>query len=239
MINIAIIDDERNVVNQVQKKVEMVVAGDKKISVYTYTEAERLLKDVSYGTRFHIVISDIEMPGMDGLEMGQRLKKIWPNIYLIYNTYHAEYAMKSYKIDAYQYIMKEEMEALLPEILERLIKRVKKEFKNFVIVGDSIEQEKVYYADLLSIQKVKSAKYVEYRTADKRFRKRVTMEEAMDGAENHEFIMVGRGHAVNMHHIKKIHNNVITMDNGETVSVSYTRLAKIREEINRHWGELC
>lgn len=239
MINIAIIDDDPSLADHVQKIARESIAGEEEVSVYVYTDAKKLLDEVDDGIRFHILISDIQMPDVDGIELGQRLKKKWPNIYLIYITFHEEYAVRSYRIGAYQYIMKDEIAERLPEILLRLVESLKKEFKSFVIKSEGKSIEKVYYADLLSIRKVKSSKYVEYKTADGSFVKRCTLEEAMAGAQNHEFIVIERGCAVNMRHIRKIEDLKVTMDNGDELSISYKRLARVREWISRHWGELC
>ena len=51
-------------------------------------------------------ILDIELPEMNGIEVGQRLKNIDPSIVLIYISAHDEYAMQAYRLHAPVYLEK-------------------------------------------------------------------------------------------------------------------------------------
>lgn len=51
-------------------------------------------------------ILDIELPEMNGIELGQRLKNIDPSIVLIYISAHDEYAMQAYRLHAPVYLEK-------------------------------------------------------------------------------------------------------------------------------------
>lgn len=51
-------------------------------------------------------IMDIEMPEMDGLELGAELKKINPAIIIIYVTGHSRYVLDALKLKADYYILK-------------------------------------------------------------------------------------------------------------------------------------
>lgn len=47
-----------------------------------------------------LAVLDIEMAGMNGIELGRRLKEIDPDIILIYISAHDEYAMQAYRLRA-------------------------------------------------------------------------------------------------------------------------------------------
>ena len=53
-----------------------------------------------------LAILDIELPEMNGIELGQRLKNIDPAIVLIYISAHDEYAMQAYRLHAPVYLEK-------------------------------------------------------------------------------------------------------------------------------------
>lgn len=53
-----------------------------------------------------VVFSDIQMPGITGLELAVRLKTLSPNTKVIFVTGYSEYALEAWKVRAHGYIMK-------------------------------------------------------------------------------------------------------------------------------------
>jgi DNA-binding NtrC family response regulator len=72
-------------------------------------------------TRWDILLTDVKMPGMDGLELQQRARKIDPELTVIIMTAYAsvDSAMQAIKEGAYDYVTK----PLDPEDLEQIINR--------------------------------------------------------------------------------------------------------------------
>jgi DNA-binding NtrC family response regulator len=71
--------------------------------------------------RWDILLTDVKMPGMDGLELQKRAKQLDPHITVIIMTAYAsvDSAMQAIKEGAYDYVTK----PLDPEDLEQIIKR--------------------------------------------------------------------------------------------------------------------
>ncbi|MCD7982329.1 MAG: LytTR family transcriptional regulator [Clostridiales bacterium] len=125
-----------------------------------------------------------------------------------------------------------------PELLEyeiRVVDRHRKKRPDFIIFGEGMNKEKVDYADLLLIQKEKNSKYVEFCTADQRFRKRISMEAAMEEARYHSFLLLNRGQAVNLRHVKSLAGDSLTLDDGTVISVSKSRLPEFSGCLERYW----
>jgi DNA-binding LytR/AlgR family response regulator len=80
--------------------------------VKTFNNPQKLLSDIP-DLDFDLLISDIEMPGMDGLHLAELLD----HKLVIFCTAYKEYAADAFNIDAVDYITK-------PVKLERLQKAV-------------------------------------------------------------------------------------------------------------------
>ncbi|MDQ6471461.1 response regulator transcription factor [Flavobacterium sp. LHD-80] len=87
--------------------------------VKTYNNPEKLLSDIP-DLDFDLLISDIEMPGIDGLHLAEMLQ----NKLVIFCTAYKEYAAEAFNIDAVDYITK-------PVKLERLQKAISKAIERF------------------------------------------------------------------------------------------------------------
>lgn len=87
--------------------------------VKTFNNPEKLLTEIP-NLDFDLLISDIEMPGMDGLHLAGMLE----NKLVIFCTAYKDYAADAFNIDAVDYITK-------PVKLDRLQKAVSKAFERF------------------------------------------------------------------------------------------------------------
>ncbi len=73
-----------------------------------------------------VVFSDIEMPGMSGLDFAVRLKKQCPDTILIFVTAYSQYALEAFRLHVHGYILKPLTEARVREELDYALKRIGK-----------------------------------------------------------------------------------------------------------------
>lgn len=235
MINIAIIDDEKaiheKVVDTVRSLLSHIAA-----EIFVYSDGKTFVADVKEGKQFHVVISDTEVHGIGGIELGRHLKAVLPKTYLIYLTSSKEHAVDSYVLGAYQYVLKDELETRFAKVLQDLFHEIACADTAYLVVGNTSEQYKVRYEDIICIQKVKGTKYVDYVLADTTLRDRKTLAYLMEEAKNHNFVMLEKGHAVNMKYVTSFVGNLVTLSNGFDLIVSRTRIQEVRAALNAYWG---
>lgn len=237
-MNIAIIDDEAVILENVRRCIENEITQKDEAELFTYTKAEEFLLELEQGHEFDILVSDIELTGMSGIEMGRQIQKRKLPIYLVFLTAYSEYAAESYTLEAYQYILKDDMEKRLPMILRQLIERVKREKKQFRMIGTPTSKEQVYYRDIIYIEKKKGSKYIQYTTVYGTYKERIALAKVNVELESDEFIMVERGYIINVNHIASMKDNIICMDNDTEIIVSRVNFKKVKEQINLYRGSL-
>jgi DNA-binding NtrC family response regulator len=99
---ILLVDDEKDFVEMLSMRLEE--AGDKVTAAYTGQEGlDRLEKD-----EFDVIILDIKMPGMDGIQALRKIKILHPLVEVILLTGHgsAETAVEGMKLGAFDYLLK-------------------------------------------------------------------------------------------------------------------------------------
>jgi signal transduction histidine kinase len=119
-LNILLIDDEEGI-----RKVLGISLADRGYEVTTAEngrEALRLFKE----TKPPIVLTDIKMPGMDGIELLQQIKEVVPDTEVIMITGHGdlELAIQSLKSDATDFITKPINDDVLEIALKRAEERI-------------------------------------------------------------------------------------------------------------------
>lgn len=236
MVNIALIEDDKYMQELIKTCIQKELLVSDKVKIVVFDKAEDFQKVFMDETQYHIVFSDIELGKMNGIALAKVLKEKCPEIYVIFLTAHSEYAVDSYKLDAYQYILKEDMEERLPIILRSVLNKIEREQTRFRILIKEDCKEKVYYKDIIYIMKAKAAKYVRYITQNGDYRERNTLKMVIKELNDDNFLQVDRGCIVNIKHIYKIKGNMIFMDNGVQIPISRGNLTRAKKEINLRWS---
>lgn len=235
MIRIAIVDDEFEMLEIIKNKIESVEDLQEEIYIDTYTKVNEVLEYLEANQKYDIIFSDIDMKNMNGIEFGEKVRKKYTDIYFIFLTAYMEYAAKSYTINAYQYILKSEMDDRLPDILRDIVHKIQLERQNYRIIKVNNDIRKIFYNDIIYIKKMKSAKYVQYYTISGEFRERITLEKVMNEITDNSFVLVERGNLVNIRHITRMKGNKIYLDNNEEVVISRARFQEVKKTISRLW----
>lgn len=236
MIGVAIVDDDRYMLENARQILRDIVHGYEGVRIDIFQSASEFL-DAMKLYRYQILITDIDMPEINGIELCKRARKICPEIYIIFLTAYVEYAIDSYRMDAYQYILKSEIEDRFPETAGRLVEMVSKSQRNFSYIGIGLQKERVQHCDIICIRKMKKSKYVEFITYERILYERNSIEKTLEKLNSDEFVSVERGCAVNLRHVTKIEDTIINLSNGMIVEASTVRVKEIKESLNRYWRE--
>jgi DNA-binding NtrC family response regulator len=99
---ILLVDDEKDFVEMLTLRLEET--GEEVLQAYSGMESLEKLKE----TEVDVVILDIKMPGMDGIETLQEIKKRYPLVEVIMLTGHGtiETAVQGMKLGAYDFLIK-------------------------------------------------------------------------------------------------------------------------------------
>lgn len=232
MIRIGVIEDDSNMRKIVNQIIEKEIQGYEEVKQKTFESAEEFLQEK---VGYDIVISDIELPGINGIELGKRLSKEEKQTKLIYLTSYPEYAWESYLVEAYQYVLKIDMQERLSEIVGKVLDELIKENKNYRIFGNSYKHMKLYYKDIIYIQKEKEKKYTDYITKNGKYRERISFNQILHEIDDRRFIPIDRGHAINIQYIDRIDENFIYLETEEKFKVSRVQLANVKKQITEYW----
>ncbi len=237
MINVAVVEDDNaarsKIDNLIRQKAEQIKAD---IQILSFANAESFLKVMMEGERVDILFCGVELNGMDGIELGKLVRQNYPDIYMVYVTSHSKYAAESYILDVYQYVLKQNVEERLPEILRQIVEKVQSSCKKYRIITTIHGQEKLFLVEIIYIFKEKGGKYVQYITTKGRYRERISMKDLLEQLKCKEFIIVDRGYIINMDHVSGIKGDTIFLTDNHQVVVSRGRSVKVKEQLNLYWN---
>ena len=82
--------------------------------------------DLVRAARPHVLFLDIQMPGMDGLDIASELStgKVVPAPHIIFTTAHDQYALRAFEVHAVDYLLKPFTRGRLSSAVERVRKQI-------------------------------------------------------------------------------------------------------------------
>ena len=105
MIQIAIADDDAVFLAKIEKYVRKYQEeNNTDIQLTTFSDAKELIE--GYHPVYDIVILDIEMPGMNGMEAAEKIRQTDENVVLMFITNMIQYAIRGYSVGALDFVMK-------------------------------------------------------------------------------------------------------------------------------------
>lgn len=125
--NVLLVDDEVSFVETFAERLEI-----RNLDISKAFNGEAALKALEANKNVEVVILDVRMPGMDGIETLTEIKKKFPLVEVIMLTGHAdvESAIDGMKKGAFDYLMKPfDMDQLIAKVTEAAIKKRQHEEK--------------------------------------------------------------------------------------------------------------
>lgn len=226
MIKIAICDDEELFRSEMEKFVSVFGnESDTEIEIDTYESASQMVKEIhDSGKRYDILFTDIEMPGLDGMEAAMALREMGETAEICFVTSHGAYALNSYQVDAVGYIMKPIKYTEVKRAIDRAkisinyrrdAQKAKKRYLDIKISRNNvtIDLEKVVYIEKRRNQCVfhlEDGEYICYETLSKIYER----------LDHDSFIYTHQGFIASFHHIKEVKRNAVCFGRGVEIPIS-------------------
>lgn len=191
MYRLLIVDDEPLVVDGLCTVIQDMEIQD--IEIYTAYSARQAIETLAK-TKIDIIISDIVMPGMSGLELQTHVRKQWPRCKFIFLTGHSnfDYIHQAMKNDGIDYILKNGHENNIERALKKAINKIEEESR----INDLLD--KAYYIKRQALTGIRRDLILDILSEDKK---------ALEGiAELFE------KYQVNLDPFSRIHIFLINMD---------------------------
>jgi len=120
MISILIIDDEPKIVNSMEKLMRQLPVSPLQVyKAYSAADAISILQT----DKIHVVLSDIKMPGISGLELQREIVKRWPLCKVVFLTGYSDfdYVQAALRNGAADFLTKtEDNETILAAVLKAI-----------------------------------------------------------------------------------------------------------------------
>lgn len=234
MINIAVCDDNPIFLNEITKLIEEVLTEEHTIS--KFNNAQSLISRIEdYSDEcIDIVLTDIEMPGLNGITMAKELKTLHPRLQFIFITNYTEYIEDAFSVEPVFYILKPVDPQKLSEALSKATLKLEAENHNTFNITSKNKVLRIRFDEIKYIESYRRTIIIhELRQNTELIMK---LDDFCKQAPNF-FIRTHKSYLINMNMIRNISNNRIELFSGETVPVAKAKYHEIKTSVLRYLGE--
>lgn len=212
MIKIAVVDDDANEREQIKSNLKVVAEKEKtEYEIYEFGDGFSFLDN--YRSNFDLVFMDIEMPGMDGIDVAKQMRLLDESAVLIFVTNMAQLAIKGYEVEALDFIVKPINKYNFAMKVSKVFARISSRIKETVQIKMDGE---TYNVEISSIRYLEiDGHFVVYHCAGKEYREYSTLKDAEKKINKPVFVKCNRCYLVNLNYVGSINKNYVTVAGAE------------------------
>ncbi len=205
-MNIAICDDDWSAVCTIKKLVDIYMSDKaSETNIYTFKSGKDLL---DAQIRYDIVFLDIEMPGINGLEVHKKLKERYMDTIDVFITSHDSYIDDALRLLPYGFIQKPVEKERFFKVLSGLIKEYNNQDEEIAVrTNDGIIKIKKSHIVYAAIERRK----VLLQTLDTSIEANEPFSYWKEKLKDKLFFQVHQSYIVNMRYVKSITKVTATM----------------------------
>lgn len=230
MLHIAICDDEEKEIAYLRHAIETWAEKEHiLINIEAYTSAESFLFQYEECKDYQILLLDVEMSGMSGIDLAKKIRQKQDHVEIIFITSHFEFISEGYEVDALHYLVKPVKASKMEEVLLKA-KGKTEAGEPAIVIHYEGEAVKLYEKEILYLESL--SHYVTIYTKDREYKIKANISTfAQELSEN--FYQTHRSYLVSLKHIVRISRDCVTLDNGAQVPLARGKY----DQINRAYIE--
>ena len=232
-MNIAICDDESRVREGITSILKEAFPDPE---VKEFSSGKELLEAAQKEYLPDIVLMDIAMNGMDGMEAAGKLRKLSPDTILIFVTGVKEQVFQAFDVGAFHYLLKPvEKEKLLSVMTRAIAEAEKKNAKpRYMLVKVSGGCRRINLSDILYGESDGRKVILHLKQENLEFYEKM---EELEQRLGERFYRCHRGYIVSLSEIREYDNANIRMSNGETVYLAKRKYGEFVQTYYRYLQE--
>lgn len=238
MIRIAVVDDIDTVCLQLEKILYNISEHlNIDIEVETYVNGEILCQGLKEGECFDLILLDIELQGMSGIEVSKFIRHIMGDELqqIVYISAKSEYSLELHNFHPLDFLIKEVSEEDVKKILIRYLK-VQGKWNDYFEFKEGAELRKIKIKEIryltisnrISVINLNNNKLIQYYG---------TLESAYnEQLKQHGFLFLHKAYVVNPLYIEVYEYDKVTLNNGQKIPIGSSRRKEIRALQLRNHG---
>ena len=232
MFRIAIIEDENSVADTLKEYINRFFLDAKRD--YIANRFDNAIKFLDqYKCEYDLVLMDINLPGLDGMSAIQKLREKDKEVKVIFVTSLAQYAIKGYEVNAFDFVIKPVNYYNFALKLNRVIEHFVEDDGHDIILKNKLGLVKLNINTIKYIE-VSDHKLI-FHTTNGNYEEYATLNKYLDLLKDESFSLCNRCYLVNLQYVKKITKDTVYVRD-EQIQMSRRKYKDFMEDLNKYLG---
>lgn len=199
------------------------------LEYHTFTNPLELVTQIEKGIHYDVILLDMFMPGINGIQCAKDIRSYDNFVKIIFLTSSPEFAIDSYTVKAYDYLLKPIQKENLIVILNQLVKEFNTAKDNIFVFKCKtgivkISLSKLEYCEMIN------RKIMLYLTDGKKYECSLKINDLEKKLEHFGmFLRPHRSFLVNMDYIQMLTTHNIIMECDATIPIPREKYAQIKQ----------
>lgn len=219
-MRIAVCDDENVWINHMVEYIEQIKSTYRGIEYDVFSSGEEFLGRYNKEIPYDIVILDIEMKSISGIEVANAIRDKDNSVIIFFLTSHREYVYECFKPMPMNFWVKPVEYEVFKEDIKRAYHRIEESTSHIKII-ENRQKIRLKCSDIIYIENKERKSWI--HTASGIYKVNKLLTELMRELDDKVFVRVYKSFIVNLRHVYIINENQITLYNcNEKIPISRT-----------------
>lgn len=201
------------------------------LDIQTFISAEQFLFQYADEKDYQIIVLDIEMAKMNGVELARKLREDNEKIQIFFVTGFSDYISEGYEVGALHYLMKPVIKEKIFNVMDKAVSNLKGKEK-VIFVQENGEIQKILTKTILYVEVFCHVCMI--HTTEGTVETKMSISD-LEKKLSDGFFRVHRSYLINLERIKKIAKTEIFMDDGSAIPLSRRRYKDVNVAFIRHF----
>jgi DNA-binding LytR/AlgR family response regulator len=226
---VAICDDEKEFTAQMEECMKKIAVNMSGLKWESFGNAEEFIRTYKKDkTRFDVLITDIEMEGMNGVELAMEVRRDNRNIIIFFVTSHTDYAIQCFAPEPMNFFVKPIDYNMVEQNMYRAAERIKSRSR-FVTITEDRFPVRLNLFDIIYIEKQDRKTII--HTVEGNHITNKSIQYIQSKLPDDIFVRIYTSYMVNLAYVKKIsENRLFIKDMDNTFPVSRTYMGELRRK---------
>lgn len=231
MYTIALCDDEETGLEQMERFLAEYKekTGSPEYETQHFQTGEALLECIEKGECTpDLLLLDIFMPGKNGIEVAQGIRRCGKNMPIIFQTMSTDYALNAYELDAIQYLVKPLDQKKFFHAMDNALEKIQKGKEHQILLKQPGGVRRLRPDEIIYCESQKNYQILYLEKEECKIR--MTAGELWGILEKSpQFGRCGRSFILNMNHIVSLEREMVLMDNNKRIYVPKNKTAEFKQ----------